>query len=172
MTTQILLLAVSFWLNVRNISHICCRVFCKKAISTFSSSLCEFGPKMRIHEWTADVLVNPLRHFSPLPWNRAKQNIRGFSVSVYSKRFQKIKQSVHIPFRKTSSISSHGRLSNWNDASDDKSICVGDGHRFPNVLPNAQYEQSSCVRLCEIGVSSKILSYMNVFYLHVQYIYI
>ncbi len=41
--------------------------------------------------------------------------------------FQKIpknKQSVHIPFRKTSSISSHGRLSNWNDASDDKSMCV------------------------------------------------
>lgn len=58
------------------------------------------------------------------PWNRGKQNIRGFSVSVYSKRFQKIKQSVHIPFRKMSSISSHGRLSNWNDASDDKSICV------------------------------------------------
>lgn len=58
------------------------------------------------------------------PWNKGKQNIRGFSVSVYSKRFQKIKQSVDIPFRKTSSISSHGRLSNWNDASDDKSICV------------------------------------------------
>lgn len=69
-------------------------------------------------------LSTPPAALFSFPWNRGKQIIRGFSVSVYSKRFQKIKQSVHIPFRKTSSISSHGRLSNWNDASDDKSICV------------------------------------------------
>ncbi len=75
-----------------------------------------------VNSWRA-CQPPPAALFS-FPWNRGKQNIRGFSVSVYSKRFQKIKQSVHIPFRKTSSISSHGRLSNWNDASDDKSMCV------------------------------------------------
>lgn len=50
---------------------------------------------------------------------KEKNNIRGFSVSVYFKNFQKIKQSVHIPFRKMSFTSSHGRLSNCTDACDE-----------------------------------------------------
>lgn len=50
---------------------------------------------------------------------KEKNNIRGFSVSVYFKKFQKIKQSVHIPFRKMSIISSHARLSDCTDACDE-----------------------------------------------------
>lgn len=96
------------------IFHICFHMFCKKGKTQ--------DVNLWVNNWNACQLP-PMAPFS-FPWNRVKQNIRGFSVSVYSKRFQKIKQSVHIPLRKTSSISSHGRLSNWNEDSDDKSICV------------------------------------------------
>lgn len=116
-----------------------------------------------------------------LPMKQKKQNIRGFSVSVYSKRFQKIKQSVHIPFRKIPTISSHGRLSNWNDASDDKSICVTVwetawylAHRFPSVLPKctiwAILFVCVCVYWCIIQ-DFKLYTWMVSIYMYSTYTY-
>lgn len=122
----------------------------------------------------------PLAALFSFPWNRVKPNIRGFSVSVYSKRFQKIKQSVHIPFRKMSSISSHGRLSNWNDASDE-SICVTVWetawfftHRFPSVLPKCTIWAILFVCVCVywwIIHDFKLYTWMVSIYIYSTYTY-